>query len=409
VFDLQAHPESSQRDIFAIAIDGSRGGPLVEHPANDAVAGWTPDGHLLFTSNRTESVSLWRVAVANGASKGEPALVRAAFIDEPLGTARTGSLYALSYSPSLQGAFSEMHTGSFDFSTGQFTDKPAPAVHNHVGTNGAPEWSADGSQLAYVSQRAEGTTIVIRSASGEVVRELKPEITLYEASMELIRWSPDGRSFAAQGYDTKNREGVFRIDATSGKVTPFAVAGPDDENVRSASWSPDGSRLYFHRRSKRAPGVDEATRDAIVEFEPESGRQRTVFRGRFWDMYLSPDGRSFAIRRFVVSADRIPGQQVDVVWTVVSMDGGKMTPLMHASGFWAWSPDSRSVWLRHGDQAAHEVWRVPVDGSPAQQVALRLDPAAGRPRVHPDGKRLLFETRTPPKPRDVIVLRNLFR
>ena len=67
-YDLPASDTSHQRDVFVLAVDGSREIPLVVHPANDVVMGWSPDGkHLLFASGRRGGVmSLWSLAIANG-------------------------------------------------------------------------------------------------------------------------------------------------------------------------------------------------------------------------------------------------------------------------------------------------------------------------------------------------------
>ena len=47
---------ADQRDVFIMAVDGSREIPAVVHMADDLVVGWSPDGrYLLFSSDRTGS------------------------------------------------------------------------------------------------------------------------------------------------------------------------------------------------------------------------------------------------------------------------------------------------------------------------------------------------------------------
>ena len=54
-----AGEETGNHDIFLISLDDQTEIPLVEHPENDAVFAWTPDGKgLLFTSDRTGSLDL---------------------------------------------------------------------------------------------------------------------------------------------------------------------------------------------------------------------------------------------------------------------------------------------------------------------------------------------------------------
>ena len=53
----------SDRDILAIAIDGSRESVLVEGPSDDSQPSWTPDGKaILFMSDRSGSPAFGRSA-----------------------------------------------------------------------------------------------------------------------------------------------------------------------------------------------------------------------------------------------------------------------------------------------------------------------------------------------------------
>jgi Tol biopolymer transport system component len=57
---LPAHDGGLQRDVFILAIDGSREIPAVAHPSDDAVVAWSPDGtRLLFTSTCPWAIT-WR-------------------------------------------------------------------------------------------------------------------------------------------------------------------------------------------------------------------------------------------------------------------------------------------------------------------------------------------------------------
>jgi hypothetical protein len=60
--------------------------------------------------------------------------------------------------------------------------------------------------------------------------------------------------------------------------------------------------------------------------------------------------------------------------------------------------------MRSGD-----IWRLPIDGSEPRKLDLKLESDNGgidNLRVHPDGQRLTFETRTRAKPQEVWVLEN---
>jgi Tol biopolymer transport system component len=64
-------------DIFAIEVDGGREITLVQHPADDDLLGWAPDGgHILFASDRAGTTGAWLLPVADGEPSGEPRLIK---------------------------------------------------------------------------------------------------------------------------------------------------------------------------------------------------------------------------------------------------------------------------------------------------------------------------------------------
>src|ERR1035437_1936711 len=87
-------PESTEKDIFVLALDGGRETPLVQHPANDSFLDWTPDGKgILFSSDRTGTVGMWWTQVAEGKSQGTPELLKPGLSFTPMGFTRNGSYY----------------------------------------------------------------------------------------------------------------------------------------------------------------------------------------------------------------------------------------------------------------------------------------------------------------------------
>jgi hypothetical protein len=93
VYDIQAEKESEERDVFVLALDGRREIPLVQHPADDYVLGWAPDGkHILFASDRTGTVGAWLTPVTDGEAAGAARLVKPDLWRVwPLGFTRDGS------------------------------------------------------------------------------------------------------------------------------------------------------------------------------------------------------------------------------------------------------------------------------------------------------------------------------
>src|SRR5712692_5498070 len=95
VYDFSQQQDSDNRDIFLLAADGSREIRLVEHPADDLLLGWAPDGnHILFASDRSGSMSAWVLRVADGKPQGPPELVKPDIGQvNPIGFTQSGSFY----------------------------------------------------------------------------------------------------------------------------------------------------------------------------------------------------------------------------------------------------------------------------------------------------------------------------
>jgi len=66
-YDLPESDTSQERDVFVLAVDGTREIPAVIHRGQDIMMGWSPDGaRLLFASDRSGSMDLWSLPFADG-------------------------------------------------------------------------------------------------------------------------------------------------------------------------------------------------------------------------------------------------------------------------------------------------------------------------------------------------------
>lgn len=188
-YDLPA-AGSQNRDVFVIGLAGDQKRIAVQHPANDRLLDWTPDGAaLLFRSDRAGSPGVWLQRIHNGEPSG-PA-ERVTDIEEgarPLGFANDGTYYVAV----AEARRHEVFVASLDLGQGLLSAISAPAAQA-PGPRSAPEWSPDGNFLAYL----ERGTIVIRSLESGDERRLSPasltEIFTVGTGERYLRWSPDGR------------------------------------------------------------------------------------------------------------------------------------------------------------------------------------------------------------------------
>jgi Tol biopolymer transport system component len=398
-YDLPAGDTGVQSDIFVLATDASAEIAAVVHASRNLLVGWSRDGaRLLFRSDRGGSEDLWALRFADGKTQGSPELIKRDVRGFPIGITASGSLYT----QSRLGGQSNIQMASFDFAKGQFLSAPAPGVSTFVGTNGAPAWSRDGKYLAYLSRRSlEIIVIGIRTRTTGQVRELPSEMV----RLDSFRWAPDGASFIAVGRDNKHGNGIYRIDAQSGRAS--LMVSRKAPTVNSPALSPDGKTLYYNHMID-LPGAEDF---AFVKRDMASGNETELLRRpllgpkRTPVISLSPDGRYLA-------ATIVDGSTKSNTFWIVPTAGGEPREVIRRAqpqglGLFVWGPDSRSLLLRvrsGGDKA--ELWRAFVDGAPAVRLDATLDTNIASASLHPDGRQIAFETRTPATPTEIWVTEN---
>jgi Tol biopolymer transport system component len=392
-YDLPANDTADARDVFVLAIDGSREAAVVAHPAHDVVMGWSPDGnHLLFASDRRGGVmGLWAQAIDERSPHGTPVLVmetiNSAF---SLGVSSVGALYLGKIAGDQ-----DISVVPIDLATGKQTGQPVRPVQRFVGTNLQPAFSSDGKSLAYLSWRnnnpifGDPRVLAIRSLDTGETRELRPNLVYFDQ----VSWAPDGRAFVTGGTDAKGRHGVFRIDARTGDVVLIAPL-PFGFERSFPQWSPNGTHVYYRRPLK----ADEINEDvAFIEREIDSGSERELARGNLGSISLSPDGRWIAAQRADSSARShaivfipIAGGETREVFRVTA----PQSLVVYFSGV-PWTPDSRSVIVRKWPTPSNiELWLVPIADAPPRKLDVDVSRWSAGNRglisLSPDGRQIAF-------------------
>ena len=378
-FDLPAgESNTSQRDVFILAVDGTREVRAVEGSSDDTLMGWSPDGkYLLFATDRAGSVGLWAVAIVDGRPHGTPELIKPDIPRRALGVTSSGRLYT--------GVFlgdRDIRVASVDFEPGKLLSGPVKPVQSFVGFNDSPSWSPDGKYLAYLSRRdnlGRSRALGIQSIETGQVREWQPRQLNY---FQMPRWAPDGRSVIVSGRDLKNRPGTHRVDAQTGEATRIGDRGGRPQ------LSPDGMRLYGDRNiNGRRP---------IVEYDLATGNERTIIeRDNLGPPGLSPDGR-------VIAAVASDGPASSSVLLLIPVAGGVPKELLRVTPpQWldrrivGWTPDGRAAlvhMLDKGEQGEQgDLLLVPTAGGQPRKIDVGMRVWGGFGfDVHPDGHRIAF-------------------
>jgi Tol biopolymer transport system component len=384
-YDIQQQPGSAKYNVFVLAVEGGRETAVVQHPANDVLFDWTPDGKkLVFGSDRGGTMGAWWVTMAAGQVEGVPEVVKPDLGQDarPIGFTRDGSYY-------YQGRtnLSDVFIAEVDLGSGRVLSPPVLATQRFAGSNSWPNWSPDGRHLAYLSRRGPGAgwgsmAVWLKDMETGEVREIPTRLE----TVVRVGWFPDGRSLLAIAQLGGGAPGQFRINVQTGESEPvdlFRVAGPG-----AAAWSRDGKTLFFQRWGS-------GKGSAIVARDVGSGQEREVHSLAGPSVYVSsptvsPDGQQLAM----VVRD---GESGSMVVNVVLLAGGEARDVLRSGQMvWppsiAWAPDSRGVLFvkqPNPDEPKTELWLVSVQGGEPRKLEL----AALNMRqlvLHPDGRRLAF-------------------
>ena len=389
-YSYLARAGSWNSDVFLLSSDGRRQAVLVDHPADDVVLGWSPDGkQVLFKSGRTGSMGLWAIHVSGGQAQGTPELLRGDIGNmRPLGMTRDGNLYYGIYA-----GWSDIFVASIDPETGKVLVPPTKAVRKYESFNSAPDWSPDGQFLVCRSSCGrmanEVPALLITSVRTNETRELVPKIK-GGLNFHYVRWCPDGESVLGIGQDEKGKYGaLYSIDIRSGDATIVARSDQDDP-IFGPDRTPDGKTIYFWRLGKQVRRV--------MKFDVGTAAEKELFRvenGGPLYLRVSPDGRHLAVGE---------GERI----TIRSPEGTEPHELIQVKGLrgLAWSGDGKDVFYgtaREGSDDICELWRIPVAGGEPQSLDLVMSRMMHL-SVHPDGRRIAFTGSDQPGKSEVWVM-----
>lgn len=367
-------------DVFLLETETGRELPLVQHPANEYLLDWTPDGRILFSSDRSGTRDAWLIGVSDGKPQGSPGQVKKDVgRGVPLGFTRAGAYYYGSYGGTL-----DVYTAEINLASGKLISPPQPASRRWVGISRAPDWSPDGKLLAYL----RGGQIVIRSAETGEERELKPKLR----SLGLtLRWAPDGKFLIMPGTDNEGRLGLMHVDVQTGDASLLVPLMKRATGYPRFDCSPDGKTI-FHVSEDAAEG----NYLSLFAWDLQTRRETALVRRRSLGSFsVSPDGRWLVLTAWgeptnsqvLFIMPMAGGDLRELVRIDAEESNGRVTPL--------WTPDGRWVIFAKGARGKPtrdvQLWRIPAEGGEPQRLELTVDELWSL-RLHPDGRRIAFDT-----------------
>ena len=384
-YDLNQEPPYLQRDISLLSTTENEDLPLVVHPANDVFPVWAPDNrHILFASDRSGTLDLWLIAVADGKAQGPPVPVKkdiGRFL--PLGFTSSGAFFY-----GLRTGNEDAYVASIDPATGEAASSPAPVSRVFKGVNRSPDWSPDGRRLAYLThvdtenQGLESRVISIRSEETGNEQQVGTPGLSY---LNWLRWSPDGCCFLVGGSDTDNFGGLYRVNAETGKTTQIVRGAYAPPRGYEGVWSADGKGIYYVHEDLRDTETSIRYRDLASGEEKQIHCTDTPWRLN--NLALSRDGKMLA---FGMSKGN--RTHASALYVLPASDGKprELFKLKRAelSGF-AWTPDGEHLLFSRKDEPSPRLWRIAVGGGKPRPLGLETNEEA-RISLHPDGRRIAF-------------------
>lgn len=385
-FDLPVSAGATDTDLRVLSIETGQELTIAAHPGPDEMFDWTPNGDLLFASDRTGRHNLFRVKLANGRQEGEPEIVTRDFEgNSVLGLSRDGTLY---YAESDRRNHS--YQAELDSETGEVVGDPVSIGGNLIDGIRSPIWSPDGSSIAYLKMRPSPgmSTVVIRDEKGST-RELFPSIDF--GRRVLLRWHGDGSSLFALGRG-REKTGLFRIDAISGE-TKLVAEG--EYLGLGGDWSSNGHDLFYRGTPDQRGVIQRNTLTGEEKTLHVTDRSLRVLR-------LSPDDK------LLFFGEENEGLDAGFVTGLLSIETGETHPLVEIekgkylgfnSSYVTWSPDGKRVYcvIRHRSDLKDwttEVLLVDLEEEKLRNTGLSHSDVISHLAIRPDGRELAWTVST---------------
>lgn len=435
-------PQPGQLGLFIADADGSHEQPLVAQTEADYDATWAPDGgSIVFTSERNGSADLYRVKpdgtslerltdspAYDDQAAFSPDGTQVVFVTTRAGgtadlwtldvqthkakalTAGPGGDFRPSWSPDGRWiAFSSDRASNLPFSHGRwehlhlvdlYVIRPDGSglkqLTPHGNFCGSPKWTADSKRVIAYCMPAEQTLDNRRAVPEHpedtqiVAVDIATGMTSNLSSGPGVMFNPSPLRDERLGYIRRDgpEQGIHYSNGTHGPLG----------EIRAAAWSPDGTRVVFHKRLtfQRKPWVKTWSRDPRYELTLTSGGPS-----------FSPKGDRFA---FVGQAENAKGAGVGVAH--VGADTSQIVyrdPARNILGP-QWSPNGERIifgigvfnaffngfhglFLKPEDrvEGGAQIAMVNPDGSEFRELTTGPN-NNGFPSMSPDGRRFVYRS-----------------
>lgn len=372
---IRSYPNGG-REIFIAATATAGGTPPRQLTFDEVWIGgmaWSADSRrIIFSSRRKHNgrANLWQIEAAGGGSGGE----------QPRPIAVSGeNLSGVAVSPDNRTtAFvkesNETHIRHVDLTKPVGTNISAGKFAPSSLSDNSPNFSPDGRQVVFASNRTGKYEIWIAGADGSNVRQLTD--FQVKSSAGSPRFSPDGKSIVFDAQVEGNGD-IYIVPANGGAMRRVTDAAAFDY---VPSWSADGSAIYFaSNRSGKAQ---------IYKIPAAGGETRQITKNGGGDSFESPDGKYLYYRK---------GKGSTALWRIPSEGGGEeeSLPELAEAGYWrSWSMIKAGIYfVRRAEAPPYKIMFYDFSsGQVTETAAVEPSPiwTYSGLAVSEDGKQILY-------------------
>uniref|UniRef100_Q01RH0 Transcriptional regulatory protein-like protein n=1 Tax=Solibacter usitatus (strain Ellin6076) TaxID=234267 RepID=Q01RH0_SOLUE len=301
-------------ELHVVPVGGGESNRLSAGDRRLSGLAWMPDGReIVFSSRRGMPQQLWNVSASGGTPRALP-LVGEGTVWPAI--SRTG--HRLAY---VRSTF-DTNIWRLDLprEPNSSSGHPLKLIASTWRDNN-PQYSPDGTKVAFVSDRAGSLDLWVTNADGSSPFQLTSQ-----GAQSTPRWSPDGRRIAFASFANSN-ENIFVIDAEGGATKPITT-GPANHN--SPCWSSDGRWIYF--TSNRTGKAE------IWRAPAEGGSESQMTHQGGWAPQESPDGKMiYYQKQFSETA----------IWKIPP-EGGVESPVLESAtvaNLYLWQPFNDDIYF----------------------------------------------------------------
>jgi dipeptidyl aminopeptidase/acylaminoacyl peptidase len=283
-------------------------------------------------------------------------------------------------------------------------------------SSSAPEWSPDGSMLAFLSDRekdGERQVWMMMADGGEAW-----SVTSHKGGVTGFHFSPDGKRLVLTAVDQPSKDEedrkkvkddtmVIDHDIKMAHLWLFEIGKKEEKRltegeftVSDPQWSPDGTRITYTTRP--TPRADDGALSDVWMITVANREKKKIGgeTGGSDNARWSPDGKWIA---YTATTDRDPGPSTSYLY-LVPVDGGtpkQITTKFDLSvGTPVWSRDGRTIYFSTNVLEAIEVYSAEVASGEVRQLSHHGG-STGITEISRDGKMIVGTLSGPQGPTEI--------